>query len=122
MIASTFVLGMRPQNDNQDRIADASKAANTVQLRRLTCSIQSQCNASCKLCSGQDPEQLCTLDLATGAATEGPATLAGPQTAEEFAKLLNPDGSSLLLQTSLAAFSVVELPSLKVSQAASHSL
>lgn len=59
------------------------------------------------------------MNLANGTIAEGPAAIAGPQTPEEFAKLLNPDGSAILLQKNLAAFSVVELPSLKVSKAAS---
>lgn len=62
------------------------------------------------------------MDLLTGAVIEGPATLAGPETPEEFTQLLNPNASAFLLQTNLAAFAVVELPSLKVGTAAKHPL
>lgn len=57
------------------------------------------------------------MDLATGAVTEGPATVAGPDTPEEFAKQLNPSGSAFVLQKDLAAFCVVEIPSMKVGTA-----
>lgn len=61
------------------------------------------------------------MDVLTGAVTEGPATVEGPKTPEEYTKLLNPDATAFLLQTNLAGFTVVELPSLKVNTAAKHS-
>ena len=42
------------------------------------------------------------------------AAPAGPQTPDEFAKQLSPDGSAVLLQLDCSAFTVLELPSFKV--------
>lgn len=60
------------------------------------------------------------IDLTTGTVTEGPAAVEAPQTPEEFAQQLNPDGSAFLLQKTLAAFAVVELQGLEVHHAATQ--
>lgn len=84
--------------------------------------------ARCKLLSGQfhddhsvsiqDPQQLCVMDLSTGAVREGSAVLSAPETPQDFAAQLSLDGSALLLQKDKGAFLLVQLPSLKVCRLA----